>query len=1826
MRVVVSVKPIGGKSASRLTRYIDEDGIDRGREGKRRQLFSEKGDDLAGEDLTYRGANQYLSRGSKTLRRQDLIHVVVSFREEDFAALGANDEECKEALREITREAMEQTRADLGAADWRWVAGIHLNTEHPHAHIAIHKKALVRDRGTGRHRRDDFRNLGNFRKRMLPHRERGSDGIIRSVAGDIGDYFIAGLERAQTRARTTDRAREEAALIPPEIVERDREIQRQRIEENKLSPEELRRLQLREEIGERRKDLATGGELARKALAKENDPLWIDRMMETASRARSRGGRDLTMELIERGPKPEPNARFNPMDDIHAALSNRSIDDKEYRTQAEQARELGRHSPTLRALYEDGAIIKGNTLIIPAREDQVPGERDHLRVIQISHAHQKIEDRKLAAEFHALARTIAGETADTRAEIEVFRHFYDQIERDAEGRPLERHGKNYEQQRAESLNRVMSEMRSMAGEMAQRETKVSIDVIPSMTEPSHVYRYIQDYERAAEFYSLAQKIAGLDADQQRETTIFALYYWKLERDSEGHKLAYGNEAGRLEAIDRTLEEMRKAVEGNEVPEPPEPSEIVHGVVGFDEMAGHGVLAPDKSAGHESGLEEEQGYSLDERTTDYGFDDEALELDGPEDELAIEDAYDEREADAAAWQFNTASRRVNLTAERLRFPEGLREATLEWLIERQIPETDRRLERGEPLQDVIDKRGQRQVSGIVSDIDRLVRPDRPELLNRVSKAAGFDRDQSMVRPANQSETAEARRILLTLAVHERRELESKRDLRARLAAAEGREIQDGRGYLARRQARVENLIEGLELQIAGSAGNRQAPPDISTADGRLFVSLSNDPKASRLPASNIRVYDQIEKMADGARLHIYARTSRDGAALINGLMEEEHGLRVKVAGFLKGYVRERMGDPETRLTHDKELFRDARKSLDGARAPDQLNRLAYAFMSKIEQQGRPISEQERELIFLARPPAHYTREMIELRQTWGLPREERRQALRDGKLPPSPAYKAIRGDLDRRRDVESVRQFQAALLKPPEEMENPSRLPLYRMHQQLLSQEKDDIYLLAERTKRELPSRERPAHIDSKDRVKAGGRAYGAVPHNSKSYQEYIAALSEINRQLTDETLARRGNGQNISREEQAELRLRARNRAWSQLVPPEVSDPEPGETAMKLSDTIAKLQDKVQPRAALATQVLEEFSSKNIPGYNDGRVSKKALAKLDPHIREQYEQLRDYAQRTREEFYSGFEKIDDIQAHIEKARAQDIWTDRGILGDEIVVRAQYECAKFDHELARDFGHTFRFRIRDESTKGTRELSAHDIEQRANARGVREANERLVQRAEDRHQIRQEVSSRDLNQHAETLAEHRGIQMSLVAKREEEADKALDAYVAAREGAQAVNEKYQTRREPSPAPFIDRLALSETQEEIIKRGLVEQTAALEQVRLSQSLEFNRPARTDEEAARLRAQLFVARTDLRVREDRLEKYDQTRHSQQWEIPKELRTRKVKDDKMSLADVDRRLEGAIGRSTFFGNDGELHIFGREKAKAEVKALVAIREGVVEMISARRDELSGKVDETRRLVEVLSQARERESEYRAQTGQAMPEPQFTLKELKRVEGNASALRSASLLRQFNGFERRFNSYADPKEHISPDERLARAHGREVAAKAFLYESAKDQKDFQATRQVQPLLVEINGRLITNRYLDTQPQSFIEKVIRDRIETPADHRFNEATGQALQRQEQHLKDEVKKHQNYYEAAHEIMVGIAAERRNGRREPLPAPEFSSKEEALIDRYLNRLTEKERSNFLAFIDVERSTPARQAAHNHSNDRGEEAAAAREPQSINMGRTR
>ena len=91
MRAVVAIKSTGGSGASRATRYISERDRDPEREGAGpRPLFSDSED-----SLTYRGADRFLTRGEGTPDKEDLLHIAVSFRNEDYERLGETDAERK---------------------------------------------------------------------------------------------------------------------------------------------------------------------------------------------------------------------------------------------------------------------------------------------------------------------------------------------------------------------------------------------------------------------------------------------------------------------------------------------------------------------------------------------------------------------------------------------------------------------------------------------------------------------------------------------------------------------------------------------------------------------------------------------------------------------------------------------------------------------------------------------------------------------------------------------------------------------------------------------------------------------------------------------------------------------------------------------------------------------------------------------------------------------------------------------------------------------------------------------------------------------------------------------------------------------------------------------------------------------------------------------------------------------------------------------------------------------------------------------------------------------------------------------------------------------------------------------------------------------------------------------------------------------------------------------------------------------------------------------------------------------------------------------------
>ncbi len=237
----------GGAGASRATRYIAERDKDPLREGPgSRPLFSEDR-----EGLSYRKADRILDPEGGRPDKNDLIHFSVSFLEEDFEKLGSDEKERQERLREVIREGMRGVAKDLNVERLIWVAGIHRNSDHPHAHVVMSKEVI--ERGTRREKR-----LGRFRKSLLAHREiqDGKEAVVRGV---IADKFQEALERQRVLNRTRPLTEQERAEhLWNQMVERIQQggKHEQTIAEPRSKSEETQSTRGRDERG-----TSSGGEL-----------------------------------------------------------------------------------------------------------------------------------------------------------------------------------------------------------------------------------------------------------------------------------------------------------------------------------------------------------------------------------------------------------------------------------------------------------------------------------------------------------------------------------------------------------------------------------------------------------------------------------------------------------------------------------------------------------------------------------------------------------------------------------------------------------------------------------------------------------------------------------------------------------------------------------------------------------------------------------------------------------------------------------------------------------------------------------------------------------------------------------------------------------------------------------------------------------------------------------------------------------------------------------------------------------------------------------------------------------------------------------------------------------------------------------------------------------------------------------------------------------------------------------------------------------------------------------------------------------------------------
>lgn len=137
MRIVASVQAKRGSSRG-LVHYIAHSKLDVEREPEKgRELFN-----YFAESLSVESANNSIKIGVGKGRpsNDELHHLVLSFRPDDYRLLGPDEKARRRALKDLTRAAMSRLENHLSSDRLSWAAAVHLNTGNPHVHIALQKQ------------------------------------------------------------------------------------------------------------------------------------------------------------------------------------------------------------------------------------------------------------------------------------------------------------------------------------------------------------------------------------------------------------------------------------------------------------------------------------------------------------------------------------------------------------------------------------------------------------------------------------------------------------------------------------------------------------------------------------------------------------------------------------------------------------------------------------------------------------------------------------------------------------------------------------------------------------------------------------------------------------------------------------------------------------------------------------------------------------------------------------------------------------------------------------------------------------------------------------------------------------------------------------------------------------------------------------------------------------------------------------------------------------------------------------------------------------------------------------------------------------------------------------------------------------------------------------------------------------------------------------------------------------------------------------------------------------------------------------------------------
>lgn len=191
MKIIASVQSKSSSSRG-LIHYIAHSKTNPEKEPQARELFNEYSD-----RLTVEKSNEFLKSGISNKRpsNEELHHLVISLKTEDYDRLGTGEKERQQSLKEITRHALEKMKKEIGAEKLAWTAGIHRNTDNPHIHIAVQKTYFDKDL--------EKKTLGKIPIVLLPHYEKNGDeknfapGILIEAANKKMDEIILEKEKSQ---------------------------------------------------------------------------------------------------------------------------------------------------------------------------------------------------------------------------------------------------------------------------------------------------------------------------------------------------------------------------------------------------------------------------------------------------------------------------------------------------------------------------------------------------------------------------------------------------------------------------------------------------------------------------------------------------------------------------------------------------------------------------------------------------------------------------------------------------------------------------------------------------------------------------------------------------------------------------------------------------------------------------------------------------------------------------------------------------------------------------------------------------------------------------------------------------------------------------------------------------------------------------------------------------------------------------------------------------------------------------------------------------------------------------------------------------------------------------------------------------------------------------------------------------------------------------------------------------------------------------------------------------------------------------------------------